>query len=84
MASSQPDLNAAAPAPQAPRDATDKPWHAAFPAPTKSLDDGSLPTVSAPELRDWIARRPSLEEKDFVVVDVRRTDFEVRRPNLSR
>ncbi|GAA5881869.1 hypothetical protein JCM3774_005760 [Rhodotorula dairenensis] len=78
MASSQPDLNAAAPAPANPQDATDKPWYAAFPAPTRSLADDSLPTVSAPELREWMVQRKNLEEKEFLVVDVRRTDFEER------
>lgn len=77
MASSQPDLTAAAPTPAGPKTENEKPWHAAFPTPTRSLDDGSLSTVTAQELREWIARRKSLEEKGFLVVDVRRTDFEV-------
>jgi hypothetical protein len=78
MASSQPDLTAAAPTPAGPKTENEKPWHAAFPTPTRSLDDGSLSTVTAQELREWMTRRKSLEEeKDYLVVDVRRTDFEV-------
>lgn len=83
MASSQPDLTGAAPTPAGPKDANEKPWHAAFPTPTRSLDDGSLSTVTARELREWVVRRKNLEEKDFLVVDVRRTDFEVRVHSFS-
>ncbi|GAA5989456.1 hypothetical protein JCM10908_000481 [Rhodotorula pacifica] len=56
----------------------EKPWHAAYPAPTKSLKDGSLSTASARELRERLQRRQegAKGEKEFLVVDVRRTDFE--------
>merc|ERR1712080_3801 len=77
MASSQPDLTAAAPTSAGPKTENEKPWHAAFPTPSRSLDNGSLATVTAQELREWIVRRKDLaEEKEFLVVDVRRTDFE--------
>ncbi|ORY92853.1 Rhodanese-like domain-containing protein [Leucosporidium creatinivorum] len=50
----------------------EKPWHAAFPSPT------SKPVrVEAEELRKWIELKPKLDDRDWIVIDVRRTDFEV-------
>lgn len=71
--------------PQAPAkqdDANDKPWYAAFPAPTRSVADGTLDTVSAHELRQRLL--DGLKSDELLVVDVRRTDFEVRLLSLLR
>ncbi|CEQ39147.1 SPOSA6832_00650, partial [Sporobolomyces salmonicolor] len=54
------------------------PWHAAFPTPTASLSNSTLSSISAPELRELVLAQPELEQREFLVVDVRRTDFEVR------
>lgn len=59
-------------------DANDKPWYAAFPAPLRSVAEGTLATMSAQELRQRLLDGP--KEDDLLVVDVRRTDFEVCRP----
>ncbi|POY75750.1 hypothetical protein BMF94_1160 [Rhodotorula taiwanensis] len=55
-------------------DANDKPWYAAFPAPLRSVAEGTLATMSAQELRQRLLDGP--KEDDLLVVDVRRTDFE--------
>lgn len=47
------------------------PWHAAYPAPKSTV--ASLPRH---ELLQWF-RDGKKAGKDFVLVDVRRTDFEV-------
>ncbi|GAA5918183.1 hypothetical protein JCM1841_005291 [Sporobolomyces salmonicolor] len=52
------------------------PWHAAFPTPTASLSNSTLSSISAPELRELVLAQPELEQREFLVVDVRRTDFE--------
>jgi hypothetical protein len=50
----------------------EKPWHAAFPVPS------STPArVEAEELKQWVDAKPELDGRDWLVVDVRRTDFEV-------
>ncbi|GAA6063675.1 hypothetical protein JCM10212_000411 [Sporobolomyces blumeae] len=54
----------------------DAPWHAAFPTPRSSLADGSLASMTPRELKDLMEQQQVLEERDFLVVDVRRTDFE--------
>lgn len=48
------------------------PWHAAYPAPQSTAQ--ALPRT---ELLQWI-REGKQAGKDFVLVDVRRTDFEVQ------
>ncbi|GAA5964682.1 hypothetical protein JCM21900_000330 [Sporobolomyces salmonicolor] len=52
------------------------PWHAAFPTPTASLSNSTLSGISAPELRELVLAQPELGQREFLVVDVRRTDFE--------
>ncbi|GAA5879851.1 hypothetical protein JCM1840_006973 [Sporobolomyces johnsonii] len=52
------------------------PWHAAFPTPTASLSNSTLSSISAPELRELLVAQPELDKREFLVVDVRRTDFE--------
>lgn len=47
------------------------PWHAAYPAPR-----GAAPSISREELLQWI-REGKQAGKDFVLVDLRRTDYEV-------
>ncbi|GAA6015048.1 hypothetical protein JCM11491_001640 [Sporobolomyces phaffii] len=64
------------PPPAAAPPSDEKPWHAAFPTPTSSLANGTLASITPAALRDEINRQPRLEERDFLVVDVRRTDFE--------
>lgn len=54
----------------------DKPWTAGLPTPTRSLADGSLPTISAQELAAKM-RQGAAAQGELLVVDVRRTDFEV-------
>ncbi|KAJ5794061.1 hypothetical protein N7457_000660 [Penicillium paradoxum] len=46
------------------------PWHAAFPAPR-----GAAPSISREELLQWI-RDGKQAGKDYVLVDLRRTDYE--------
>ncbi|KAJ5185425.1 hypothetical protein N7491_006707 [Penicillium cf. griseofulvum] len=46
------------------------PWHAAYPAPR-----GTAPSISREELLQWI-REGKQAGKDFVLVDLRRTDYE--------
>ncbi|GAA6015361.1 hypothetical protein JCM10207_008962 [Rhodosporidiobolus poonsookiae] len=55
------------------------PWHAAFPTPSASLSPSSpspLASLSAADLKQRIDLQPDLSQRDFLVVDVRRTDFE--------
>lgn len=47
------------------------PWHAAYPAPR-----GAAPSISREELVQWI-RDGKQAGKDFILVDLRRTDYEV-------
>lgn len=57
----------------------EKPWHAAFPSPT------STPArVEAEELKQWMEEKIELDGRDWVVVDVRRTDFEVSYKSTER
>jgi hypothetical protein len=51
--------------------AAEIPWHAAFPAPR-----GVAPSISREELLQWI-RGGKQAGKDFVLVDLRRADYEV-------
>ncbi|GAA5866524.1 hypothetical protein JCM1840_001346 [Sporobolomyces johnsonii] len=51
-------------------------WHAAFPTPSACLANSSLASIAADALRDLILAQPRLDQRDFLVVDVRRTDFE--------
>lgn len=53
----------------------EQPWHAAYPAPRNTAD--SLPRH---ELLQWF-RDGKQPGKDFVLVDLRRTDFEVYLPS---
>jgi hypothetical protein len=48
------------------------PWHAAYPAPR-----GAALSISREELLQWI-REGKQAGKDFLLVDLRRTDYEVR------
>lgn len=54
----------------------EKPWHAAFPIPKASLEDSTLSSITVSALRDKMKIQPDLNGRDFLVVDVRRTDFE--------
>ncbi|GAA5899190.1 hypothetical protein JCM6882_009279 [Rhodosporidiobolus microsporus] len=56
----------------------EKPWHAAFPTPAASLADNTLDSITAEDLRAKMdaAGADDLSKRDWVVVDVRRTDFE--------
>lgn len=56
----------------------EKPWHAAFPAPVSTPEQ-----VEAEVLKQQMDEQPA-SERDFIVVDVRRTDFEVRRATASQ
>lgn len=47
------------------------PWHAAYPAPKSAA-----PSISREELLQWI-QDGKQAGKDFVLVDLRRTDYEV-------
>lgn len=49
----------------------EQPWHAAYPAPRNTAD-----TLPRYELLQWL-RDGKQPGKDFVLVDLRRTDFEV-------
>ncbi|CAP91924.1 hypothetical protein E8E15_010339 [Penicillium rubens] len=49
---------------------TELPWHAAYPAPR-----GAAPSISREELVQWI-RDGKQAGKDFILVDLRRTDYE--------
>lgn len=49
------------------------PWHAAFPAPTRKAD-----TISRTEVLKWLPNKTATV--DYVLVDVRRADHEVRFP----
>jgi len=60
----------------------EKPWHADFPTPTSSLKDNSLSSITVPELREKVKQQSDISKRDFLVVDVRRTDFEVRTTHL--
>ncbi|GAA5885071.1 hypothetical protein JCM16303_006390 [Sporobolomyces ruberrimus] len=60
----------------APTASEEKPWHAAFPAPVSTLKDGSLASITVSQLREKIEQQTDLSKRDFLVVDVRRTDFE--------
>jgi arsenical-resistance protein 2 len=51
--------------------AAEIPWHAAFPAPR-----GVAPSISREELLQWI-RGDKQAGKDFVLIDLRRADYEV-------
>lgn len=51
----------------------EQPWHAAFPTPSSDP-----PRITSEELHQLIGAQPDLSKRDFLVVDVRRTDFEVR------
>lgn len=55
------------------------PWHAAYPEPRTK----NLPKITREELLDRM-KRGEKSGKDFVLVDVRRTDFEVLAPASRR
>lgn len=55
-----------------------KPWYAAFPNPISSLENGTLSSINVSQLREQVKAQVDLNQRDFLVVDVRRTDFEVR------
>ncbi|GAA5897806.1 hypothetical protein JCM5296_006080 [Sporobolomyces johnsonii] len=59
-----------------PRNDPPSSWHAAFPTPSACLANSSLASIAADALRDLILAQPRLDQRDFLVVDVRRTDFE--------
>lgn len=50
----------------------ERPWHEAFPAPRTTA-----PTISRQEVLQWF-REGKKPGKDFVLVDLRRADHEVR------
>jgi arsenical-resistance protein 2 len=50
---------------------SEAPWHAAFPAPKSTA-----PCILREEFLQWI-REGKQAGKDFVLVDLRRTDYEV-------
>lgn len=54
--------------------AADAPWHAAFPAP-KDVELGAL---SREEVLEMVKGADKKDVQDFVLVDVRRNDHEVR------
>jgi hypothetical protein len=56
--------------------AVEKPWHAAYPAP-KTI----AAVITRESLLSWMLEG-KIAGKDFVLVDLRRTDFEVR-PNVN-
>jgi hypothetical protein len=62
----------------APAKSTEVPWHAAYPA----VKTASIPTITCRELLRWYeeGKKPGL---DFVLVDLRRADHEVRLRFLS-
>ncbi|GAA5964658.1 hypothetical protein JCM21900_005008 [Sporobolomyces salmonicolor] len=51
-------------------------WHAAFPTPTASLENSSLAPITPETLRELILDQPRPDQRDFLIVDVRRADFE--------
>jgi hypothetical protein len=53
--------------------AEEVPWHAAYPSPRNVA-----PSLSRQELLQWFHDDKRVVGKDFVLVDVRRVDFEVR------
>ena len=53
---------------------TEAPWHSAYPAPRNSNPSA----VSRDEVRKWLDEG-LIPGKDFVLVDLRRADHEVRR-----
>jgi arsenical-resistance protein 2 len=55
------------------------PWHATLPAPRATLAQNSLKALSIEELAVRMRTAPA-SRKDLLVVDVRRTDFEVGCP----
>ncbi|GAA5832638.1 hypothetical protein JCM5353_006703 [Sporobolomyces roseus] len=59
-----------------PSTSEEKPWHSAFPSPTSSLKDNTLSSITVSELREKVEQQSDLSKRDFLVVDVRRTDFE--------
>lgn len=56
----------------APKVETEKPWHAAYPAPKNTAA-----SVTREVVLSWIQNGKTAGQ-DFVLVDLRRTDFEVR------
>ncbi|GAA5829723.1 hypothetical protein JCM3766R1_001279 [Sporobolomyces carnicolor] len=51
------------------------PWHAAFPVPRSSLSTATLASIPVYRLREMMEEQKDVQ-RDFLVVDVRRTDFE--------
>jgi arsenical-resistance protein 2 len=54
-----------------------KPWHAAYPAPRNAAS-----WVTRQTLLSWM-KKGKVAGGDFVLVDLRRTDFEVDSPHLD-
>jgi arsenical-resistance protein 2 len=48
------------------------PWHAAFPAPKIAAA-----SISRDDILQWLQGQEHVAGRDFVLVDVRRADFEV-------
>ena len=59
--------------------APEVPWHAAFPAPKASFADGTLASLTTDELHHALTASETTKASTLIV-DVRRTDFEVRSP----
>lgn len=51
---------------------TPSPWHAAYPTPRNSPA-----TISREEVLDMIKRSAETPSRDYVLIDLRRTDYEV-------
>ncbi|GAA6053208.1 hypothetical protein JCM3770_000032 [Rhodotorula araucariae] len=54
----------------------DAPWHAVFPTPKSTLDNATLAAISVDELKARLTSSDFASD-DVLVVDVRRTDFEI-------
>jgi len=55
----------------------EKSWYSAFPTPKSSLSNGTLSSITVSQLLEKIKQQSDLKKGDYLVVDVRRTDFEV-------
>ncbi|GAA5977830.1 hypothetical protein JCM11641_006085 [Rhodosporidiobolus odoratus] len=54
----------------------ERPWHAAFPSPKASPSNNMVNSISAQELRAKMDKQREATRNGWIVVDVRRTDFE--------
>lgn len=63
-----------------PSGGSSSPWYAAYPRP-RHLQPG---TVTREQVLAMLKRVESAEGRDFILVDLRRTDHEVRRPRTNQ